>query len=424
MAENHIILPQVEELNQLKDSAKLLVEQDGVIRRFSSSKINNKENYYTKTEIDNKFNSLDILKTLDVNVYEITSDSTNLDELIQQLPIGIEINPGDMMLITNSLGVKSVYQYDEQWIACDGNVDASKVIMPSDLTLAGPYTQFGNLSKNSSETKTFKTEKKSVMDVLEEILCKKEQPIIKSYPSVSLTATHGAYEVGHTVTPVFLASLNPGSYSFGPKTGTGIVASSWTVTDTTGNIINKNEGGFNSILVKEDTNYSITAKASYGIGVIAEDNLGNASEPEVRIPSGTQSRTSNPITGYRSWFMYIGNDLSEINNDFIRNIATNKGDGNLASSQTNISIPKGTKRIMIAIPAISSKKLTNVIDVGVMTIPVYQNFNLIKNIEVKGYNDYRSIEENNNYYNVWVAENPNGIDATTYNFIIERKEGI
>jgi hypothetical protein len=49
--------------------------------------------------------------------------------------------------------------------------------------------------------------------------------------------------------------------------------------------------------------------------------------------------------------MYIGtNNTTTIDSNFIRTNATNMGDGNAASTQNNITIPAGTKRIIIALP--------------------------------------------------------------------------
>ena len=215
----------------------------------------------------------------DINIYEITSDSAVIDELVALLPEEAEINSGDLMLVTNSIGVKSAYQYDEDWIACDGNVDASKVIMPFDITLAGSYTQVGNLSKTSTGTATFATKGKSVAAALQEMLSKREQPKIKSNPSVSLTATSGAKEVGTKITPEWNASLNAGSYTYGPATG--ITASSWEISDTDGNKASTATGKFAEITVGDSTNYRITAKANYAAGAIAVDNLGDPSNPTI-----------------------------------------------------------------------------------------------------------------------------------------------
>lgn len=366
----------------------------------------------TEDYVNNAIANIEIPEAkADVNVYEVTSDSTVLDELVALLPEGVEINQGDVLLVTNSLGVKSAYQFDDSWIACDGNVDASKVIMPFDITLAGSYTQVGNLSKTSTGTATFATKGKSVAAALQEMLSKREQPKIKTNPSVSLTATSGAKEVGTSITPTWSASLNAGSYTYGPATG--ITAKSWTISDTDGNSATTNSGSFPAITVKDGTNYRITAKATYDAGVVAVDNLGDPSNPTVQIAAGSKSANGGYITGYRAWFVYVGTDLSELNSDFIRNKATNKGAGTSASTVSNIEIPGGTKRVMVVIPKTSTKALTAVTDIDGMGLDVFGNFTL-KSIAVEGVNGFEAAE-----CNVWVAENVNGMAATHYDLIIK-----
>lgn len=406
--------------------------------------------YYTKTEVDAKFDSLEIPETpdlsnyytrqetnsaifnivggysfaseeyvnnaianieipeakADVNVYEISSDSVVLDELIALLPEGVEINQGDVMLVTNTLGVKSAYQFDETWIACDGNVDASKVIMPFDITLAGSYTQVGNLSKSSTGTATFATKGKSVAAALQEILSKREQPKIKSNPSVSLTASNGAKEVGTSITPTWSASLNAGSYTYGPATG--IVAKSWSIKDTDGNTATTASGSFPAITVGDDTNYRISATASYDAGAVAVDNLGDPSNPTIQIAAGSKSANGSYITGYRAWFMYVGESLDTIDSAFIRG-TTNKGA--TPATQNGVTIPAGTKRVMVAIPA-TGASLTSVIDVDGMGLDVFGNFTKTT-VDVEGLAGYEAAS-----YSVWVAENANGMAATHYNLII------
>ena len=70
----------------------------------------------TEDYVNNAIANIEIPEAkADVNVYEVTSDSVILDELVALLPEGIEINQGDVLLVTNSLGVKSAYQFDDSW---------------------------------------------------------------------------------------------------------------------------------------------------------------------------------------------------------------------------------------------------------------------------------------------------------------------
>lgn len=385
------------------------LELNGIITIDKLARYNQKiaAKYASASDLEGALQRVDALENDLPNVYQLTSDNTNLDEIVG------EINPGagDMLVITNSMGVKSAYQYDAEdgWIACDGNVDASKVIMPMDITLAGSYTQVGNLSKTSTGTATFATKGKSVAQALQEILSKREQPKIKSNPGVSLTASNGAKEVGTKITPEWSASLTAGSYTYGPATG--ITPSSWEISDTDGNKASTASGKFAQITVGDTTKYRITAKANYAAGAIAVDNLGDPSNPTVQIAAGSKSASSTYITGYRAWFMYIGESLDEINSAFIRG-TSNKG--STPSTQNGVTIPEGTKRVMIAIPATNAANLTSVIDVDGMGLDVFGSNFTESTIDVEGLDGYQAKP-----YKVWTAENVNGMAATHYNLIIK-----
>ena len=78
-----------------------------------------------------------------------------------------ELKEGDIFIVTASaISSKSAYTYDNGWIACDGNVDANKVIMTSDLSLAGSYTQVGNIR---IEDGILSAAGKSVVDIFTDI---------------------------------------------------------------------------------------------------------------------------------------------------------------------------------------------------------------------------------------------------------------
>lgn len=361
---------------------------------------------YVKSALDN----LDIPEAQQPTVYEVTSDEVDLELLI---PADTEFVGGDVLIVTNSTGIKSAYHYNgEDWVACDGNVDASKVIMPIDITLAGSYTQVGNLTKTSTGTATFATKGKSVAAALQEMLSKREQPGTPVKPSISLTASGmSEVEVGTTVTPGWKVSLNSGSYTYGPATG--ITAKTWTVTDNKGNTSNEASGSFPSFAVTDDTNYSYTVTVTHDAGAIAYDNLGDESNPVVRIAANSAPAvTKTGLKGYRKWFTYVGTDVSEIDSAWIRSKATSQGRASGASTKNNVAIAAGTKRVVVAIPASISKSLKSVIDVDGMGLDVVGNFTKSE-VMVEGANGATAVA-----YNVWVCENANGLAATKYNLVI------
>lgn len=188
------------------------------------------------------------------------------------------------------------------WAAMDGNYDAENVFLTKDITLAGEYTRVGNLTKSSNtSTSTFSTKGKSIAAALTEMLSKRLQPKITSNPGVTITLNEaGAKEVGTKVVPTYTASLSAGSYTYGPATG--ITAKTWEITDTNGGEASTSSGSFSEITVAEDTNYTISAKATYDAGTVAVDNLKDPSNPTIQIAGGSKSNTSSAITGYRAWF--------------------------------------------------------------------------------------------------------------------------
>ena len=143
---------------------------------------------------------------------------------------------GDVFVVTTTVDgstyEKSAYFYDgSAWAAMTGSVDADKVILRDNITLAGGYTQVGNLTKAQNGTATFQTKGKSVMDALTEIFSKRLQPSITAQPSIgtfTLTGA-GAVEAGTKVASAAYsaASLNAGSYQYGPATG--VTATNWKV---------------------------------------------------------------------------------------------------------------------------------------------------------------------------------------------------
>lgn len=65
----------------------------------------------------------------------------------------VAVKKGDVFVVTTTVGnstyEKSAYFYDgKAWVAMTGNVDADKVILRENITLAGGYTQVGNLTKS------------------------------------------------------------------------------------------------------------------------------------------------------------------------------------------------------------------------------------------------------------------------------------
>jgi hypothetical protein len=112
------------------------------------------------------------------------------------------------------------------------------------------------------------------------MLSQRIQPTITANTSISITLNQaGSYEVGTEISPTYSASGNDGAYT--NEATTGVKFSEWNIKATSGETSTSTSGSFASFIVKEDTNYKLTATAKGSAGNIAKDNLGDPSNPAV-----------------------------------------------------------------------------------------------------------------------------------------------
>lgn len=309
----------------------------------------------------------------------------------------------------------SAYMYDgTSWIALTGFVDANKVILRNDLTLAGSYTQVGNITKSANEMKTYAAKGKSVADLISEIFAKRLQPGAPTQPSVSGFALKDvkAVEAGTPVpTATFgTAKLNPGSYQYGPATG--ITATSYSV-DRVATPPAMSQTGIATAASGTDDNggagfiigdgseanavsslaYKVTV--SYGDGAVANDNMGSPSNPPVKILAGSKTQQTSAYTSFRKYFYGASIDKPTIDSAFIRSLEHSTG---AYSARTlTINVAAGSKRVCIACEA-TKPGVTKVINETAMNANVTDTFKQTT-VQVEGYNAYAARE-----YNVWTFE--------------------
>ena len=182
-----------------------------------------------------------------------------------------------------------------------------------------------NWTKDKNGTATKEVSGKSVAAILKDLTSKTLQPTITANPSINGFGLSGAGAV-EAGTPVatasyLAASLNPGSYKYGPKTGTGVVASNWKVeritdggaeqvasVDAASLPAGSDNNGGNGFIIGDaggdnavaSLKYRVTA--THGAGVQAEDNLGGASNPAVAIAAGSKTKDSAAYTPFRNYF--------------------------------------------------------------------------------------------------------------------------
>lgn len=327
---------------------------------------------------------------------------------------------GDVFVVTTTVDgstyEQSAYFYDgSAWVAMNGSVDADKVILRENITMAGGYTQVGNLTKSQNGTATFSTKGKSVMDALTEIFSKRLQPTITAQPSIgtfTLTGA-GAVEAGTKVASAAYsgATLNAGSYQYGPATG--VAATNWKVERITNAATTQvatadaasltagsdNNGGAGFIIGDAGDNavsslkYRVTA--THGAGVTAKDNLGAASSPAVAIAAGTKTKDTAAYTPFRNTFYGASASKPALDSAAIR--ALGKTGKAYAAGTLTINVPAGTQRVAIACIA-TAKGVTKVINETAMNADVTSTF--VKSaVPVEGANGYAAKD-----YNVWVFE--------------------
>lgn len=327
---------------------------------------------------------------------------------------------GDVFVVTTTVDgstyEQSAYFYDgSAWVAMTGSVDADKVILRENITLAGGYTQVGNLTKSQNGTATFSTKGKSVMDALTEIFSKRLQPTITAQPSIgtfTLTGA-GAVEAGTKVAAAAYsgATLNAGSYQYGPATG--VVATNFKVERITNAATTQvasvdaasltagsdNNGGVGFIIGDAGDNavsslkYRVTA--THGAGVTAKDNLGAASSPVVAIAAGSKTKDTAAYTPFRNVFYGASTSKPALDSAAIR--ALGKTGKAYAAGTLTINVPVGAQRVAIACIA-TTKGVTKVINETAMNADVTGTF-VKSTVSVEGANGYAAKE-----YNVWVFE--------------------
>lgn len=394
------------------------------------------ETFATKSELDDLADTVEAAKAV---VYEvsITKEKT-LDEILAE-NTNIVGKAGDILVVskviatktegdeTITIDSKSSYYYDKNdgWVAIDGNVDASRVILTSDIKLAGDYTQVGNLSKEKTGTKDFAVKGKSVQAALVEMLSKRLQPTKTnpSFTSLKFTNSILSYEVGSAVAPTYELKIDDGSYTYNSTTGSQIT---YTLKDSTGATLKDSvtvsgntqtvTGSGTSIAnITDGQTITLTATGTYSDGNVAKDNLDDNSSPVVQVTAGTMSSKSgsNSITSYRAWFAG-GDSKTTLTSADIRAL-TNKGAPSSNTFEFKAADYSGCKRFIVAIPVASGKSVKEVYLKSSSNADILGEFKKQDTtVEVAGANSYATTKP----YNVWVYQ-PASLDSTeVYTIVI------
>lgn len=274
----------------------------------------------------------------------------------------------------------------------------------NDIVLAGDWTQVGNLTKSKTGTAKYEAKGKTPVEVITDILSKDANPVI-TQPSVSISLQNsGNIEVGNSVSINASASFNEGNYTYDNTTD--VKVNSYEFSDTKGHAETNTTGSTNfnnySLLVEDDTNYSVSVQANYGDGNVPHTQLGNEYE-EGQIKSGSKSKTSNAIKGVRYMFSGANTTVKELNNTNIRALS-----GRETTNNFSITIPENCMQVVIAIPKKLNKTLSKVEDIGAFGTDIKARFEK-QTVSVEGANSYSAID-----YDAWEYKPDTKLGANTY----------
>lgn len=313
----------------------------------------------------------------------------------------VEVTPGtleDTVVITDKEGEKSF----------SVPKDASKIIFPAAVKTAYPV---GNITLENG-IGIMANAGESVADLFRNVWFKVMQPTV-TQPSLSVSFSGAAKEVGTTIHPAYYATFNAGSYSFGPDTGVSVTE--WRTSDTEGNSSSDSMSTVD-VLLTDETSYQLTVECDHTAGAVPLDNEGNAATV-AGIAAGTITWTSAIVKGYRNSFYgaFTQDDLDTLSglteSQLIRTL-TASGKALQNGSSFTVVIPAGTVQVVFAYPA-TLRDVSSVKDVNGMGAEIKSSF-VLQTADVEGYGGYTAIP-----YKVYVLEYAEAVEtANTYTVTI------
>ena len=344
-------------------------------------------------------------------VFQVTPEGDTTDEVAITNAVGATaLQTGDLAIVKRAIAGDKFqytgYAYNgSEWAAMDGNYNAENVYFAKDLITT---SAIGNITLTNGQA-TIAAEGKNLKQVFETIFVKEKNPTV-TQPSVSVSLSGaGAKEVGTKITPSYNATFNKGSYEYGPDTG---LTATWAVKDSRNEEGTAAAGSFSELEVGDNTNYTVTATATYGAGATPLTNIGNPYAAGA-IVAGSKNGTSSAITGYRNSFYGTLTEMPEaLSSATIRGLS-GKANAKWTNGRTfTISIPVGAKAVIFAYPA-TLRDVTSVKDVNGLSAEVKSAF-VKSTLSVEGANAYAGAD-----YKVYVSEFAEAVQkANTYNVTI------
>lgn len=292
----------------------------------------------------------------------------------------------------------TAYVYNgENWAACDGNYSAKNVYFDANLTLT---EAFGRYKPGASGSIDVPSTGQSVYGLIEDAFSEEKNPTA-TQPSASVTISGGSgtFEIGTKKTLSYTASLNGGSYTYGPNP-TGVAATGYTVT-CDGKTANTATGSFADIVA--DGTKKISVSITHSAGSIPTTNKGKE-YAAAQIKAGTKTATSSQsLVGVRYMFWGPMTEDTALNSASIR--ALSHKDAAAKKTLTTFGAVTGAKKIIVAVPA--GYKVTKVLMPSAMNADATASFvKQNSQVQVEGAEGYAATA-----YDVWVYQ-PAAIDST------------
>lgn len=289
---------------------------------------------------------------------------------ITRVVAGAEIHTGDTAIvkrtIINDKISHTAYVYNgTNWAACDGNYNAKNVYFDADLTLT---ETFGKYKPGASGSIDVPSAGQSVYGLIDDAFAQEKNPTATP-PSASVTISggYGTFEIGTKKNLTYSASLNGGSYTYGPNP-TGVVATGYTVT-CDGKTADAATGSFENIVA--DGTKKISVSITHSAGSIPKTNKGKE-YAAAQIKAGTKTATSSQsLVGVRYMFWGPMTDASaELNSANIRALAHKEE--SKAKTLATFGAGAGAKKVVVAVPA--GRKITKVLLTSAMNADITSIF--------------------------------------------------
>ena len=292
----------------------------------------------------------------------------------------------------------TAYVYNgENWAACDGNYSAKNVYFDANLTLT---EAFGRYEPDASGSVEVPSTGQSVYGLIEDAFSQEKNPTaIQPSASVTISGGSGTFEIGTKKNLTYSASLNGGSYTYGPNP-TGVTATGYTVT-CDGKTADTATGSFENIVA--DGTKKISVSITHSAGSIPKTNKGKE-YAAAQIKAGTKTATSSQsLVGVRYMFWGPMTEDTALNSATIR--ALSHKEAAAKKTLTTFGAGAGAKKVVIAVPA--EYKVTKVLMPSAMNADATASF--VKQntqVQVEGAEGYAAAA-----YDVYVYQ-PASIDKT------------